>query len=70
MVTVLHAFDEKTEAARHRHLSEWHGIVRAIDLDDDNEENPIVCYCGGRRYDMSPTVCVVWHTLQVFETDD
>lgn len=61
MVTVIHAFDEKSELARKYHLEAWHGNVRDEDLDDDDDEFPVVCWCGGRRYDMSSEVCVVWH---------
>lgn len=72
MVTVLHALDEVTDDEREHHIQYWHGTIHPRDVYDDDDEHPIVCWCGARRYDMSDTVCVVWHkaTYRWFVPDD
>jgi hypothetical protein len=61
MVTVLHALEEKSQEERDLHIQFWHGTIHPRDSHDEDNINPVVCWCGGRRYDMSEDVCVVWH---------
>jgi hypothetical protein len=57
MVTVLHGLNEDTAEGRRNHVEFWHGWVRLCDEDDEQ----VVCWCGARRFDLSDSVCVVWH---------
>jgi hypothetical protein len=61
MVTVLHAFPEDELDLQAAHLKYWHGTIKSEHVYDEDEEHPIVCWCGGRRHDMSEEVCIVWH---------
>lgn len=63
-MTVLHAFPEEDQLSREAHLQFWHGTIRPDHIDDPDDEYPIVCWCGGRRYNLSRDVCVVWHVDQ------
>ena len=68
MATVLHCLPESEEYRRDRHVRYWYGTVRSGANDDDpNDESPVVCWCGGRRYWLSSEVSAVWHVLPWYE---
>lgn len=57
MVTVLHVFNETDFDRMDDHVRFWHGVLRAEHAGDES----VVCWCGGRRFDLSDSVCAVWH---------
>lgn len=65
MVTVLHALDEVDLWSQQDHIRYWHGTVKPEHLEGD-DDHPVVCWCGGRRYDISDDVCVVWHIGSIY----
>ena len=63
-MTVLHAFPEKEEHRRDFHLRYWHGTVPPGANDFEDDDTPVVCWCGGRRHWISQEVSVVWHVRE------
>ncbi len=61
---LLHAFKEEDLESQDLHLRFWHGTIHPSQVDDDGDY-PIVCWCGGRKVDLSKDVAAVWH-LQEF----
>jgi hypothetical protein len=63
-MVVVHVFPEEDLLRRDMHLKYWFGVVRPDDAEDsfeDSEENPVVCWCGGKRVDLSDDVMVCYH---------
>lgn len=58
---VGHVLQEESRAMGAMHLEYWYGSVRGSDLDDEDFDNPVVCWCGGRRYCMDASHYVVLH---------
>ena len=69
MYTVVHAFPEEDETGRAMHLRYWYGTVRPAQ-DQDDEDNPVVCWCGGRHVRISEKVIAVWHTRSYYVGPD
>jgi hypothetical protein len=61
-VTTAHVFQERTQVAQALHLNYWYGNVRMEHEDPELDlDNPVVCWCGGRRYTLDRSHSVVWH---------
>lgn len=66
MVTVIHALNETSVEGRWDHIEFWHGVLRSENVKDES----VVCWCGGKRFDLSETVCVVWHLGSYYFSDE
>ena len=61
MITVLHAFNEYPGEGQEKHLEYWYGAVRPEDEEDEDPEEPVVCWCGAKQVRISKDVACVWH---------
>jgi hypothetical protein len=64
VTSVIHVFPEDDAAGQEMHLRYWYGTVRPISEypeDEDDDESPIVCWCGGRHVQLREDVVAVWH---------
>lgn len=61
MITVVHAFPEEDEFGREMHLRYWYGTVHPNLDGPDDEEFPVVCWCGARHVHFRDDVVMVWH---------
>jgi hypothetical protein len=61
MITVLHVFNEPPGEAQEKHLEYWYGSVRDEDEENEDPDEPVVCWCGGRQIRIGQNVACVWH---------
>lgn len=61
MITVVHVFPELDPAGQAMHLRYWYGTVPPSFEEDEDPDEPVVCWCGGRHIYMSSTCVGVWH---------
>lgn len=64
---VVHVFPEKTRIGMDLHLSFWFGTVRPEDAAQDlrrGSVHPVICWCGGRRVQLSEDVLGCYHLAE------
>jgi hypothetical protein len=61
MITVVHAFPESSQDSQEMHLRYWYGTVRPDAEENEDPDEPVVCWCGGKHVSIGPNTVAVWH---------